>query len=81
MGMKTGVPGSTHATEPIHKISALQLSSSWLAGKFKNETKPYLKLYFEQKICWEFCKISIVASKIKFLFWLGNQKKRARQGT
>ena len=30
-----------------------------LAGKFENETEPWLGRYFEQKICWEFCKISV----------------------
>ena len=36
-----------------------------LAGKFENETEPWLGRYFEQKICWEFCKISVVAGKSK----------------
>ena len=46
-----------------------------LAGKFENETEPWLGRYFKQKICWEFCKISVVAGKIKCFLLAGRRKK------
>ena len=51
-------------TEPILKMAAAQAKLCWLGQ------------YFTQKICWEFCKLSIVAGKMKCFLLPGRRKKK-----
>ena len=52
-----------YPTEPLHKISALQVELE-LAGKFRNEIQRLLGRFSLEKICWDFIKYRLYLGKM-----------------